>query len=551
MGEVIVAKTLLGENVSAYFDVKSCKHSKAGLFVLGLTVLVNSQAQASTMSLERNAVVTSQDLLSLQVAAQNRNSSGFEPSTGLPLNRVAQNQSGLTETLLSVGKAEDTSNAQFSSVKTPSRVYPIQASSRTGNTSIELEGEHQEIPKVLANFETLPIRNFADQRLETSTNFEKTESGKLISTSASDLASHNPATSSDLLQVQRDGKVAVFTSSSQERTWNEHFDFDFVKREESLDDRFPLPQTPGLYEDPQSELIGQRSTDDSEEAEAEENPNIEDPELGIIRIRSAVEDPELGIIRIREQLPDLPTPSASEAAPIAFLTSRLSFVNSNNIFLSVDPVLGVIGDQSVRPGISLGIYPALAEQTFLIATADLNFQRYINNRAANYDELRLRLGIRQGLTPRSYIQLSGTYQELFRPTLKDRFFSNDALELLLARRDSLTPELALNSYYQVQMNFSTPQSFDRLIQFAGAYLSYQVTPRWQVGLNYQLTLADYTSFERFDTYQQVIGQLVYQLSPDVRLNLFGGVSFGRSSIPSVRLDDTIVGISLEGTWALF
>jgi hypothetical protein len=275
-----------------------------------------------------------------------------------------------------------------------------------------------------------------------------------------------------------------------------------------------------------------------------------DPELGIIRIRAAVEDPELGIIRIREQ-PFIPDITAPPAAPIAYLTGRVSLLNSGNIFLALDPVQGLVGDQVIRPGISLGVYPALAQETYLLAVADVNFQRYFNVGTANYDELRLRLGIRQGLTPRSYGQLSWSHQALFRPGIRDRFFTNDSFELLLARRDPITPEIAINTYYQLQLNLSNPQSFDRLIQFAGIYASYQFTPQLQVGLNYQFTLADYTAFERFDTYQQLIGQLIYQATPAVRVSLFGGLSFGRSSIPTVRFEDAIFGISVEGTVPLF
>jgi hypothetical protein len=213
--------------------------------------------------------------------------------------------------------------------------------------------------------------------------------------------------------------------------------------------------------------------------------------------------------------------------------------------------LGLIGDQFVRPGVSLGLYPALGPQTYLIANADVNFQRYFDISAASYDEVRLRLGLRQGLTPRSYGQVSWSYQQLFRPGFQDRFFETNSIDFLLARRDALTPEIALNSYYQLQLNFSNPAFFDRILQFVGLYASYQLSPQFQAGINYQLTLADYTSQDRFDTYQQVIGQLVYQITPEIRMNLFGGISFGRSSLPVVRFEDTIIGVSFEGTFPLF
>lgn len=542
-----MAKTLLGENVSAYFDVKSCEPSKVGLFALGLMLLAHSSAQASTIPFNEGPVAAAQGLPNLPITVQSCGRVGAR-ATGVASGAVAKIQPELSELLLS-GAAQASYPVEDTQVEEPFNFDSTKAVSKLWSSFDRPECENQEHFKVPANFETSSTRKYSDQRLTTLANLERPESGRLISTSAADLTTPLLDARSDFSMVQ-DG-AAISFSPKQGEGQDEQFGFYFVEPEEALNDR-PSTTPIGEYRGAQADLMGQRGTDNSEETEdLEENPDIADPELGIIRIRSAVEDPELGIIRIREQIPALPSPSASAPAPIAFLTGRLSFVSSDNIFLSVDPVLGIVGDQFVRPGVSLGIYPSLAEQTFLIATADLNFQRYVNTRAANYDELRLRLGIRQGLTPRSYAQLSWSHQELFRPTLKNRFFENEAVELLLARRDALTPELALNSYYQIQMNFSAPQSFDRLIQFAGAYLSYQITPSWQVGVNYQLTLTDYTSFERFDTYQQVIGQLVYKLSPDIRMSLFGGISFGRSSVPSVRFDDTILGISFEGNWALF
>lgn len=290
--------------------------------------------------------------------------------------------------------------------------------------------------------------------------------------------------------------------------------------------------------------------EEPEEPETEDVPEDIDPELGIIRIRTATEDPELGIIRIREQ-PIIPPTAEPGRAPIAFLTGRITAINSGNIFLSLDPAVGLIGDQFIRPGITLGVYPALAENTFLVAAADVNLQRYLNVTSADYDELRLRLGLWQRLTPRSSAQLSWSYQQLYRAGFQSRFFENNSVDLFLSRRDPVTSKLAFNTFYQLQLNFSSPQSFDRIVQSAGVFASYQITPQFQAGLNYQITLADYTAVDRFDTYQQVIGQLVYQLSPATRLSLFGGFSFGRSSLPTVRFEDTIVGISFEGTVTLF
>lgn len=286
-----------------------------------------------------------------------------------------------------------------------------------------------------------------------------------------------------------------------------------------------------------------------------------DPELGVIQVRSLVEDADLGILRIREQ-PELPTLAGPPPPKIGFLTARVAIANSDNILLAVNDGGGLTGDTFVRPSLEFAVYPALGPQTVLIGTADFGLQRYSSQSNLNYDDLRFRLGLRQGLTPRSYGQLTFTYQELFRPGgNRSRFFKNTALGLTLARRDPITPRLALDSFYRLQFNgaqsrtetFSGPvdRDFSRLIQSAGSYLGYDITPRLQTGISYQLNLIDYTTQDRYDTFQQVIGQVAYRISPTLRLSLYGGFSFGRSSLPTVRFDDRFVGATINATIPLF
>lgn len=283
----------------------------------------------------------------------------------------------------------------------------------------------------------------------------------------------------------------------------------------------------------------------------------QDPELGVIQVRSLLEDNDLGILRIRDQ-PQLPIPTAQPPAKIGFFSARLAIASSDNILLAVNDVGGLTSDTFVRPSIAFGVYPSLGPQTALIATADLGLQRYGAQSSLNYDDLRFRVGLRQGLSPRSYGQLIVTYQELYRPGAnRARFFKNAALGLTLGRRDPITPKLALDSYYLLQYNDAqstssgTATDFSRIFQSAGAYLGYDVTPKVQLGVSYQLNLIDYTAQPRYDTFQQVLGQVVYRLNPNLRLNLYGGVSFGRSSEPRVRFNDTFFGAAIDATIPLF
>ena|GEM_PF-5463062 len=303
------------------------------------------------------------------------------------------------------------------------------------------------------------------------------------------------------------------------------------------------------------------SDSDSADQDDDSDPNP-DPELGVIQVRSPVEDTDLGILRIRAQ-PEIPAQVAQQPRPkIGFLTARLAIASSDNVLFAVNDVGGLTGDTFLRPSLGFAVYPSLGPQTVFIGTADLGLQRYSSQSALNYDDLRFRVGVRQGITPRSYGQLALTYQELFRPGgNRGRFFKNTALGLTLGRRDPITPQLVLDSYYFVQFNgaqsrtetFSGPvtNDFSRLLQSAGGYLGYDITPQFQAGLSYQINLIDYTAQDRYDAFQQVLGQLVYRLSPTVRLSIYGGVSFGRSSEPRVRFNDTFFGATIDATIPLF
>ncbi len=284
----------------------------------------------------------------------------------------------------------------------------------------------------------------------------------------------------------------------------------------------------------------------------------QDPELGVIQVRSLLEDNDLGILRIRDQ-PQIPVVAPRPPAKIGFFSARLAIASSDNILLAVNTVGGgLTGDTFVRPSIGFGVYPALGPQTALIATADYGLQRYGAQSSLNYDDLRLRVGLRQGLTPRSYGQLIFTYQELYRPGAnRGRFFKNTALGLTLGRRDPITPRLALDTYYLLQFNGAqstsngTATDFSRFFQSAGGYLGYDIAPNLQAGISYQLNFIDYTTQDRYDTFQQVLGQVVYRISPNLRFNVYGGVSFGRSSEPRVRFDDTFFGAAIDATIPLF
>ncbi len=281
------------------------------------------------------------------------------------------------------------------------------------------------------------------------------------------------------------------------------------------------------------------------DAIAEQPDSVGDPELGVIRLRDARQDPELGILRLRPVTPPQPR------RPSLFLSTYVSASSSDNIFLIDDPNRGRLGDQFIRPGISLIAFPSLGPSTNLIASVEANAVRYQEFSNANYDELRLRVGVRHSFSRRMYAQLGWSHQFLFREGFRDRFFDNQGIELFVGRRDSLGPDLTLDTYYQSQIFFSDPAEFSDFVQSVGTYLNYRLNPQLDAGIGYQLTISDFTQASRHETYQRVTGQLRYSFSPAVRMSLFGGFSNGRSSAPNISFDDSFFGISVDATIELF
>lgn len=316
---------------------------------------------------------------------------------------------------------------------------------------------------------------------------------------------------------------------------------------------------------PEAAIAQSSSThEDPNHARPDEGDDLDqlpqDPELGVIRVRNPLEDPELGILRIRQQ-PDAAALPTAPPPKIAFFTARFSGVSSDNILLVVNDVGGLTGGQFYRPSATLAIYPNLGPTTALVGTLDIGLQRYPTQSSLNYDDWRIRIGLRQSLTPRTYAQLNLSYQELLRPGLGPRIFDNKSVGLTLARRDPITPQLTLDTSYQVQYNDARSRSltssgaiitdFSRVTHTLNAYLGYTPSNRWHTGLNYQLTILDYTVQNRYDTVQQILAQVVYSITPRVRVSVYGGWSFGGSSDPRIRYDDTILGFSIDTTLPLF
>ncbi len=273
-----------------------------------------------------------------------------------------------------------------------------------------------------------------------------------------------------------------------------------------------------------------------------------DDDLGIIRVRQlrSRANEELGILRLLQTAQASPPPPPPKRTT-AFLTGRLGLFDSENAFRS-DPKL----DETIyQSGLSLYLFPRLSNNTNLYAIAETNLARYENFESVNYNEIEFQFGVRQRLLPRTYAQIGWRNQRLYSPGFRDKLFSVNAIDTLVSHRSILSSKLWLDSFYQARLGFADPNSASRFRQTLTLSLNYGITRSLRTNLLYQIDFDDYTQVARFDTYQQVLGIISYNVTPESRLSLFGGTRFGRSSSPGVSLEDTFYGAGLNISVPLF
>lgn len=272
-------------------------------------------------------------------------------------------------------------------------------------------------------------------------------------------------------------------------------------------------------------------------------------ELG--QIIAKPQKPELGSIIVKPvEQPPLPTqpqqlaktpPKRSE--PIGYLLGRVSFFQTNNLFASkVDP----IEDGLVYSGVTLASTPLrLGPRTFLSGSLDANVIRYISQSEFNYNQIRLNVDLYQQLTRRMYGEIGWSNQQLFyaRNSKRfgfasgDRFLNENSFHLSLGRRDFLAPSWALDSFYEFRWNLAeVPQRRDRITNSLWVSLSYYLQQSLNVGLDYQLTLSDFTQRNREDLYHRLFTHLNYKATDTSSISVQGGVTLGNSTEANINFD---------------
>jgi len=387
---------------------------------------------------------------------------------------------------------------------------------------------------------SIEVQQKAQQKSQNSIESEVTEGEKAQEEKLSPASEQNPSTPAPhatLLPVRSNSPVALSLSTPEPET--------------SL--AFSTGRTSEISSTPESETVPREnsSAQSGQEAEPElgnlqlrESTEGEDPELGNLRLRESTEgeDPELGNLRLRELVE--PSPPSQ---PSVYLQGRFGYFRSNNLFLGVDP----IDDGLFNTGLRLVAAPSLGPQTTAFAGVGGNLIRYGNESQYDYNELRFDAGLRQQINRRTYGEVGWINRQLFDKKEGDRFLNDHSLYLALGRRDSLAKRLNLDTYYQFRISFADPSNRSQAINSLGASLGYDVSSSLQASLDYEFSIADFTQQDRLDQSHQVIGRLTYSMSPNSRLYVFGGRSFGDSSASEIDFDGFVFGAGVNLNLALF
>lgn len=257
---------------------------------------------------------------------------------------------------------------------------------------------------------------------------------------------------------------------------------------------------------------------------------------------------ELGRLLVREkpleQLPPPPQRPIAQRQPVGYLLAHVGYFHTNNIFSSeIDP----IQDGLIYSGLTLASAPLrLGSKTYLNGSIDGSIIRYIDQSQFNYNQIRFNAGIYHQLSQRMYGEIGWTNQQLFYArngtffNAGDRFLNENSVRLSFGRRDPLTRQLVLDSFYELRYSLTNPPSGqdnrDRITNSLWLSLNYYWKPSLQVGLNYQFNLSDFTHRDREDQYHRIYGHLNYGLSTYTNLSLQGGVTLGSSNESNIDFD---------------
>jgi hypothetical protein len=292
------------------------------------------------------------------------------------------------------------------------------------------------------------------------------------------------------------------------------------------------------------QLLNPHHKDDSEK---EISQSVEDQKRSPEDVN---QDQEL-MLKVRPRLPEeIPPPvkkKPTQFQPIGYLRGNVGYFQTNNIFSTND---GRIDDGLIFAGLTLAsAYFPVTPNTYINGSINGNVIRYVDQSQFNYNQVRFNLGVYQQLSPEMYAALNLSNQQFFYSNNSsffaagDRFLNENSVLLSLGRQDALTDKLKLESLYEVSVNFSDPEKRSRVVNSLWISLNYYLQKPLQVGLNYQVSLSDFTELEREDQFHRLFGHLNYRVSDTSNIYLQGGMSFGGSTTPNINFSSWFFSVS--------
>lgn len=255
---------------------------------------------------------------------------------------------------------------------------------------------------------------------------------------------------------------------------------------------------------------------------------------------------ELGDIQILDQPTVQPTPQ-----PTAQLILRSSVFTSSNVSGQEDSAVGDVITGSVdnddiifANSAFLLATPEIGPNTRLISSVGGGFVRFGDNGDANYDFLNLNLAAQHRITPAVYGEFGVNWQQLYTTRNGERALSDVSPRLRIGRQDVLGDRLRLDSLYELRFRLTDPKEQQRISNSLGVRLNYELTPEWRSGLEYRLTLEDFTQDTRFDVRNLVRAVTTYNFTENSFVSGSLSYLFGSSSKDSVDIDNFSVGVSV-------
>lgn len=257
---------------------------------------------------------------------------------------------------------------------------------------------------------------------------------------------------------------------------------------------------------------------------------------------------ELGDIEIIERPVVVPT-----AQPTGQLIFRSSIFSSSNISGVEDSVTGDSDDSDALFSNSLFFLatPDIGPRTRLISSAGGGLVQFRENEDSDYNFLNLSLAVQHRVTPAMYGELGVNWQQIYADESGERSLSDISPRFRIGRQDRLSDQLRLDSVYELQFRLTDPAEQQRISNALGVKLNYDFAPRWRTGLEYRLTLDDFTRESRFDTRNLVRALTTYNFNEDSFVS--GNVSylFGSSSESSIDIENLSLGITFGINAPLF